>query len=141
MEEMEQDKDELLYNILISDSIRFLESLGNYYGVERAMEVWKELGPTVGDDVKGQVFMTMLSGNGNSMRLELSRPAMPYSGPMHTIAVPVIKAIRTATGIGLKEAKDLWDTTESHSVFLTCISREHARSAKQEFLKIGMLAR
>lgn len=44
MEEMEQDKDELLYNILISDSIRFLESLGNYYGAERAMEVWQALG-------------------------------------------------------------------------------------------------
>ena len=141
MEEMEQDKDELLYNILISDSIRFLESLGNYYGVERAMEVWKELGPTVGDDVKGQVFMTMLSGNGNSMRLELSRPAMPYSGPMHTIAVPVIKAIRTATGLGLKEAKDLWDTTAEHGVWLTCMSREHARSAKKEFINLGMRAR
>jgi hypothetical protein len=140
MDETEENKDGL-YDILINDSIRFLESLGNYYGAERAMEVWKALGPAVGDDVKGQVFMTMLSGSGNSMRLELSRPAMPYSGPMHTIAVPVIKAIRTATGIGLKEAKDLWDTTESHSVFLTCTSREHARSAKQEFLKLGMRAR
>ena len=140
MDEMEENKDGL-YDILINDSIRFLESLGNYYGAERAMEVWKELGPTVGDDVKGQVFMAMLSGHGNSMRLELSRPAMPYSGPMHTIAVPVIKAIRTATGIGLKEAKDLWDTTESHSVFLTCISRTHANDARREFLKLGMRAR
>jgi len=141
MEEMEQDKDELLYNILISDSIRFLESLGNYYGAERAMAVWQALGPAVGDDVKGQVFMTMLSGNGSSMRLEVARPAMPYSGHMHTIAVPVIKAIRAATGIGLKEAKDLWDTSESHSIFLTCISREHASSAKKEFRKLGMSAR
>jgi hypothetical protein len=141
MDEMEENKDELLYNILISDSIRFLESLGNYYGAERAMEVWKALGPTVGEDVKGQVFMTMLSGNGNSMRLELARPAMPYSGPMHSVAVPVIKAIRAATGIGLKEAKDLWDTTAEHSIFLTCISREHAKSAKTEFLKLGMQAR
>jgi len=140
MDETEENKDGL-YDILINDSIRFLESLGNYYGAERAMEVWKELGPTVGEDVKGQVFMTMLSGNGSSMRLELSRPGMPYSGHTHTIAVPVIKAIRTATGLGLKEAKDLWDTSESHSIFLTCISREHARSAKQEFLKLGMLAR
>ena len=137
---MEENRDEL-YDTLINDSIRFLESLGHYYGAERAMEVWQALGPTVGDDVKGQVFMTMLSGNNHSMKLHLSRPAMPYSGPMHTIAVPVIKTIRAATGLGLKEAKDLWDTSESHSIFLTCISREHASSAKKEFLKIGMLAR
>jgi hypothetical protein len=140
MDETEENKDSL-YDILINDSIRFLESLGNYYGAERAMEVWKELGPTVGDDVKGQVFMTMLSGNGSSMRLELSRPVMPYSVPMHTIAVPVIKAIRTATGLGLKEAKDLWDTTAEHGVWLTCMSREHARSAKKEFINLGMRAR
>jgi hypothetical protein len=140
MEKMDENRDEL-YDALITDSIRFLESLGNYYGAERAMEVWSALGPTVGNDVKGQVFMTMLSGNNHSMRLELSRPATPYSGPMHTIAVPVIRAIRTATGLGLKEAKDLWDATEMHSVSLTCLSREHAKEARQEFLKIGMRAR
>jgi hypothetical protein len=137
---MDEDKDEL-YNVLINDSIRFLESLGNYYGAERAMEVWSALGPTVGEDVKGQVFMNMLSGNNHSMRLELSRSATPYSGHTHSIAVPVIKTIRTATGLGLKEAKDLWDNTEVHSVFLTCISRTHANDARREFLKLGMRAR
>jgi hypothetical protein len=137
---IDENRDEL-YDALITDSIRFLESLGNYYGAERAMEVWKELGPTVGEDVKGQVFMTMLSGNGNSMRLELSRPVMPYSGHTHSIAVPVIKAIRTATGLGLKESKDLWDTTAAETVLLTCLSRNHAKEARQEFLKIGMRAR
>ena len=106
---MDEDKDQL-YNVLINDSIRFLESLGNYYGAERAMEVWSALGPTVGDDVKGQVFMNMLSGNNHSMRLELSRSATPYSGHTHSIAVPVIKTLRTATGLGLKEAKDMCDS-------------------------------
>lgn len=136
----ETDKHEL-YDVLISDGIRFLESLSNYYGAERAMEVWSALGPAVGDDVKGRVFMTMLSGNGNSMRLELSRPAAPYTGPTHNIAVPVIKTIRAATGLSLKEAKDLWDTTAVHSVTLTCLSRQHARDARQEFIKLGMGAR
>jgi hypothetical protein len=137
---MEENRDEL-YDTLINDSIRFLESLGHYYGAERAMEVWKELGPTVGEDVKGQVFMTMLSGNNHSMKLHLSRPAMPYSGPMHTIAVPVIKTIRAATGIGLKEAKDLWDATAAETVSITCLSRNHAKEARLELQKIGMRAR
>jgi len=135
---IDENRDEL-YDALITDSIRFLESLGNYYGAERAMEVWQALGPTVGDDVKGQVFMTMLSGNNHSMTIRLNRSPTMLNPVGY--AVPVIKTIRAATGIGLKEAKDLWDTSESHSIFLTCISREHARSAKQEFLKLGMLAR
>jgi hypothetical protein len=135
---MEENRDEL-YDTLINDSIRFLESLGHYYGAERAMEVWKELGPTVGEDVKGQVFMTMLSGNNHSMRLHLSRPST-MSNPMG-YAVPVIKAIRAATGLGLKESKDLWDATAVETISLTCLSRNHAKDARQEFLKIGMRVR
>jgi hypothetical protein len=137
MDEMDQEKDSP-YNVLITDSIRFLESLGNYYGVDRAMEVWTALGPAIGNDVKGQVFMTMLSGNNSSMRLELSRPGPScYTAP-HGIAVSVIKAIRTATGLGLKEAKDLWDATAAETVSLTCLTRDHAKEARLEFRKIGM---
>jgi len=135
---MEQDRDEL-YDTLINDSIRFLESLGHYYGAERAMQVWKELGPTVGEDVKGQVFMTMLSGNNHSMRLHLSRPST-MSNPAG-YAVPVIKTIRAATGLGLKESKDLWDATAVETISLTCLSRQHAKDARLELQKIGMRAR
>lgn len=141
MEEMEQDRDEL-YDALITDSIRFLESLGHYYGVERAMEVWQALGPTVGDDVKGQVFMTMLSDN-HSMRIQLSRPPiMPHlAGPGRFAPVHATRTIQIATGLGLKEAKDLWDATAEGTVSLTCLSRQHTKEARQEFLKIGMRAR
>jgi hypothetical protein len=135
---IDENRDEL-YDALITDSIRFLESLGNYYGAERAMEVWQALGPTVGDDVKGQVFMTMLSGNNHSMTIRLNRSPTMLNPVGY--AVPVIKTIRAATGIGLKEAKDLWDDTASVTVSLKCLSRQHAREARQEFLKIGMLAR
>ena len=55
--------------------------------------------------------------------------------------IAVMKVVKEALGLGLKEAKDLWDTTAEHGVWLTCMSREHARSAKKEFLKIGMQAR
>jgi hypothetical protein len=135
---MEENRDEL-YDTLINDSIRFLESLGHYYGAERAMQVWKELGPTVGEDVKGQVFMTMLSGNNHSMRLHLSRPST-MSNPAG-YAVPVIKTIRAATGLGLKESKDLWDATAVETISLTCLSRQHAKDARLELQKIGMRAR
>ena len=135
---MEENRDEL-YDALITDSIRFLESLGNYYGAERAMEVWQALGPTVGDDVKGQVFMTMLSGNNHSMTIRLNRSPTMLNPVGY--AVPVIKTIRAATGIGLKEAKDLWDDTALVTVSLKCLSRQHAKEAKVELQKIGMRAR
>jgi hypothetical protein len=135
---MEQDKDEQ-YDVLISDAIRFLESLGNYYGAERAMDVWSAMGPAMGDDVKGQVFMTMLSDNHSSMRLQLSRTSHLYNGS--GVAVPVIKCIRTHTGLGLKEAKDIWDSTAIRAVWIDCTTRSSAKNARDELISLGMRVR
>jgi hypothetical protein len=131
-----------VYRGMINDGIRFLQSLNEFYGVDRAMEVWSALGPAMGDDVKGQVFMSMLSGNTAVMRLQLSRPSPMYSNPSPgSIAVPVIKAIRAATGLGLKEAKDKWDETASRMIWLDCLSRKHAHIASEELRSLGMTVR
>ena len=55
--------------------------------------------------------------------------------------INVIKEVRTITSLGLKEAKDVWDDTALVTVSLKCLSRQHARDARQEFIKIGMRAR
>ena len=130
-----------VYRGMINDGIRFLQSLNEYYGVDRAMTVWSALGPVMGDEVKGQVFMSMLSGNTATMRLQLSRSVVPYTGHTHNIAVPVIKAIRAATGMGLKEAKDKWDETAYNMVWLDCQSRNHAEQARTELQSLGMVVR
>ena len=135
---MDMDKDEQ-YDVLVSDAIRFLESLGNYYGAERAMDVWNALGPAMGDDVKGQVFMTMLSDNHSSMRLQLSRTSNLYNGS--GAAVPVIKCIRAHTGLGLKEAKDVWDNTAIRAVWIDCPTRSSAKNAREELISLGMRVR
>jgi ribosomal protein L7/L12 len=130
-----------VYRGMINDGIRFLQSINEFYGVDRAMEVWSALGPAMGDDVKGQVFMSMLSGNTATMRVQLTRPAVPFSVPTHSIAVPVIKAIRAATGMGLKEAKDAWDETSYGMVWLNCLSRNHADQARKDLQSLGMAVR
>lgn len=138
MELIDKDNDERdeQYDVLIGDAIRFLESLGNYYGAERAMDVWNALGPAVGEDVKGQVFMTMLSDNHSGVRLQLSR-----NSPLNGMAVPVIKCIRNYTGLGLKEAKDVWDATESRSVWINCTARKYVKAAREELISLGMKVR
>lgn len=131
-----------IYRGMINDGIRFLQGLNEYYGVDRAMEVWSAMGPAMGDDVKGQVFMSMLSGNTATLRIQLSRPSVMYSTPSPgSIAVPVIKAIRAATGMGLKEAKDKWDETAGRMVWLDCLSRKHAHIASEELRSLGMTVR
>jgi ribosomal protein L7/L12 len=129
-----------VYRGMINDGIRFLQSINEFYGVDRAMEVWSAMGPAMGEDVKGQVFMSMLSGNTAVMRLQLSRTSNLYNNGSG-VAVPVIKAIRAATGLGLKEAKDKWDETAYNMVWLDCQNRERAQQARTELQSLGMVVR
>jgi len=117
------DQENEKFNEVVFDGIRFLESLTRYYGAERGMEVWEQLGEVVGKDVQGQVFFAMLTGD-TSNRVRISRGTCKE-------AVTAIKAIRQATGMSLKEAKDAWDLTAVKTVTLDNVQRD----AKQEFLR------
>lgn len=89
---------------LISDSILFLRSICQYYGSEKGMEAWTTISKVLGDDIRSEIFINMLTG-GNFV-IQISRS--PDSAPN---AIAVIKLIRQATGLGLKEAKDIWEKT------------------------------
>jgi hypothetical protein len=111
---MMTDQDSL--DEVIFDGIRFMESLARHYGAERSIEVWDQLGEVLGPDVKSQVFLAMLTGE-SSNRIRVSRGTC-------TEAVAAIKAIRQATGMGLKEAKDAWDLTAIKTVTIDNVQRE-----------------
>jgi ribosomal protein L7/L12 len=95
---------------VIFDGIRFLESLTRHYGPEKGMEVWEAIGSVAGKEVKGKVFFAMLTGSTNG------RIRMSAGNAVATNAVAVIKCIRSYTGFGLKEAKDLWDESKINTV-------------------------
>lgn len=109
---------------VIFDGIRFLESLTKYYGADRGMEMWNSLGEVMGKEVKGKVFFAMLTGEtGGRVRFRADR-AEPGN------AVAVIKTIRTYTGLGLKEAKDLWDLSKSTPTVVQVNPNQHRDFAK-----------
>lgn len=118
------------FDNVVFDGIRFLESLTRYYGAERGMEIWEAMGPAMGQDVKGQVFFGMLTGE-SSNRMRVSRGTC-------TEAVAAIKAIRLATGMGLKEAKDAWDLTAVKTVVIENVQRELRSDFVREIRRLGM---
>ena len=116
---------------VVFDGIRFLESLTRYYGPEKGMEVWNKLGEAVGDEIKGKVFFSMLTGeSSNRVRIQ--------AGTCNQ-AVAAIKAIRTATGYGLKEAKDAWDLSKYQVVTLDNVQREQKRTLVRDLRQLGMV--
>jgi ribosomal protein L7/L12 len=117
---------------VITDGIRFLQSLTQHYGAERGMEVWEKLGEVMGPEIKGQVFFSMLTG-------ETPTQVRIRAGSC-TEAVAAIKAIRNATKMGLKEAKDVWDLSKTHEVLLKNVQREIRSEFVHTLRNLGMIA-
>ncbi len=116
---------------VVFDGIRFLESLSRCYGPEKGIEVWEKMGEAIGDDIKGKVFFSMLTGeSSNRVRIQ--------SGTCNQ-AVAAIKAIRAGTGYGLKEAKDAWDLSQVRVVVLDNVDRNEKSHMVRELRRLGML--
>lgn len=123
---MNDELDEVVF-----DGIRFLESMTRYYGAEKGMALWESMGEALGDEVKGKVFFSMLTGE-TSGRVR-------FSAGTATDAVGVIKAIRSATGVGLKEAKDYWDLSKVKIVSVEVHDRDAKRQLERSLRDLGLL--
>ena len=109
--------------MVVRDGVRFLESLTLHYGPEEGMRIWDGISDVVGADVKGSIFFAMLTG-----RMSSARVGFLQSPNSDGYAVAVIKAIRGATGMGLKEAKDAWDLAATKRAYVDCLDNERARA-------------
>ncbi len=86
---------------LVSSGIDFMRTITETWGPEKGMEMWDVIADTVGTDYKGAVFFAMLTGDfAGGITVTQINPTAP---------VPSIKAIRTISQYGLKEAKDIFD--------------------------------
>lgn len=87
---------------MIIATVEFLrsakEELGNGLGEEKVNAMLDAFDP----ELKGQVFMEVLIGNIGLLNIQ-QIDSYEYK------KIPVIKAVRRITGLGLKEAKDIVD--------------------------------
>ena len=119
--------------LVIRDGIRFLESLTRHYGQEEGLRIWEGIGEVVGADVKGQIFFAMLTGETSN------RVGFRQGTAAHGYAVPCIKAIRGATMMGLKEAKDVYDASATQRIYVECIDRDAARALSTALRGFGCI--
>jgi hypothetical protein len=102
---------------IIQSGINFMRSITDAYGSDEGMKLWDAIANTLDPDVKGEIFFAMLTGEYNG--------AISISGrQVHANRVGLIKAIRSVTGLGLREAKDLSDELDSgKTIKLACDPR------------------
>lgn len=105
---------------IISNGLHFMRAITEAYGAEEGMRLWETIAATLDPDVKGQIFIAMLTGTHNDTvvvrGINLS----------NIDKVKCVKEIRNWTGKGLKEAMDVWNTVyHGGSVQLTVKPAEH----------------
>lgn len=94
-------------NELVNSCIDALRTFTRIYGAEDGQAVWDRLTDAMGQDLKSAVFFALITGNGGSISVK--------GYPLHQ-KVSLIRIIRAATGLGLKEAKDLSEATDCRFV-------------------------
>jgi hypothetical protein len=88
---------------LVNSAVHFLRCLTETYGAEAGQKLWENFNQGLDPEIRGQVFFAMITGAYNDRIVITGATDMGHN------KVPAIKSIRAATGLGLKEAKDLID--------------------------------
>lgn len=120
---------------IISNGLHFMRSITECYGAEKGMELWEQITSVLDPEVKGQIFLAMITNTYNN-RVELK-------GVDHNCnAIWCIKAIRQWSGSGLKDAKDMFDRLRNSGPFITpeyikLQKHEDYHTAVTELRKVG----
>jgi hypothetical protein len=114
---------------IICAGIEFMRTITECYGSEEGMKLWDAISSTLDPSVKGEIFFAMISGQyTTSLRC----------GGAVADRVASIKAIRAATGLGLKEAKDRSDEMQSgQTVTLKLQDPSKRMTAIRELRNVG----
>jgi ribosomal protein L7/L12 len=93
---------------IVDCGLELLAAITDAYGVEEGHATWERLSEVVGTEFKHAVFMYMLSGKTTSTVTLYGKDVRQNYN-----YVEIIKQIRSASGLGLKDAKDLADELDS----------------------------
>jgi ribosomal protein L7/L12 len=124
----ENQKDEVL-----NSSMNLMRTITDIWGAERGMELWDSIATTLGQDVKGAIFFAMLTGEG------LGDVILTKVNTNQ--AIETIKAIRAATGMGLKEAKDTYDAARDKGFAKFSVYPKERVAFLKQLRNIGCTAR
>jgi len=112
-------------------------ALAAEFGPERANQMFDALAETIGHDVRVAVFLALLTGESIATHVVFRRTTTTAQSSI----VPAIKVVRTATGLGLKEAKDLVDAAADRDTTVKCGSVDAARRLAQDLRAMGCTLR
>ncbi len=123
--------------VLVDASIGFMQTVAEIYGAEKGQELWAAIADTIDPDLKGEVFMAMLTGNYRLDKLHVRNPFV--SSVQNKVAL--IKCIRAydRRRLGLKEAKDIADRLDNGGSEVLEVEPNIRPTLAVELRKLGMV--
>lgn len=116
---------------IVQSGINFMRSITDAYGPDEGMKLWDTICSTIDPSIKGEIFFALLTGEYND-RITVK------SYDKNSNFIERIKAIRFATGCGLKEAKDLGDLLNTGAAITLTVNPKHRESYLRELRNAGM---
>jgi hypothetical protein len=116
---------------LVITSLPLMRSVTDIYGPEAGMELWSAIADTINDGLKGEIFMGMIGGKyGRTSVMVVKMDTAQY--------VNAIKAVRNATGLGLKDAKDFCDRVRNGvPEKLECLNSQAVDTLRRDLTQLG----
>lgn len=118
---------------IIHTGIEFIRTITEAYGNDEGMKLWDTISSVLDPSVKGEIFFAMLTGDysGN----------ITVNGTQHSRInkIATIKAIRSVTNLGLKEAKDLSDVLDSGNSIKIKVEGKRRAAAVAELRAASLL--
>lgn len=123
---------------LVNASIGLMQAVSDIYGAERGQELWTTIADTIDPELKGAVFMAMLTGNYRRNRLHVRNPFVSDV----TNKVAVVKCIRTydSRRLTLKEAIEITDRLNNAGVQILEVDPQIRPTFAVELRKLGLVA-
>ena len=112
---------------LITNGLHFMRAITEAYGADKGLELWEQITSVLDPDVKGQIFFAMITGQYNDRILLKGLTTMASNN-----AVACIKEIRTWTGLGLKDSKDIYDRLRDRT-YLSVPSTEYLKVSPEQY--------
>jgi len=112
---------------LITNGLHFMRAITEAYGADKGLELWEQITGVLDPDVKGQIFFAMITGQYNDRVLLKGLSAIGSAN-----AVACIKELRTWSGLGLKESKDIYDRLRDRT-YMSDPSTEYLKVKPEQY--------
>lgn len=128
---MSTEKDAVEHECLVA-TLEFMRATADHYGAEKGMDVYGRVLDAM-PELKSKIFMGLLTGEFDRSCVTLSWIA----NSLNRDKIACIKAVRYATGMGLKEAKDTVDNCQFKVQRIELIHSEKRRDVVKQILATG----